>query len=67
MCKWPTQKHLRLYTQTMDDFETQLASIKQKLDQIETEVIMNQEAIESIEIRLRLLKTELDFESEQMI
>jgi len=51
----------------MDDFETQLASIKQKLDQIETEVIMNQEAIESIEIRLRLLKTELDFESEQMI
>jgi hypothetical protein len=28
---------------------------------------MNQEAIESIEIRLRLLKTELDFESDKMV
>lgn len=51
----------------MNDFETEIESVKKKLDQIETELIMNQEALESIEIRLRLLKTELDFESDKMV
>lgn len=48
----------------MDDFEAQVQAVKNKLDQIEMELSMNQEAIESIEMRLRLLNTELDFESE---
>ena len=51
----------------MNDFETELEAVKKKLDQIETELIMNQEALESIEIRLRLLKTELDFEADKMV
>jgi hypothetical protein len=51
----------------VNDFETEIESVKKKLDQIETELIMNQEALESIEIRLRLLKTELDFESDKMV
>jgi hypothetical protein len=51
----------------LNDFETELASVSKKLDQIEAELLMNQEAIESIEIRLRLLKTELDFESDKMV
>lgn len=51
----------------MSDFETELEAVKKKLDQIETEIVMNQEAIESIEIRLRLLKTELDFETDKMV
>ena len=51
----------------MSDFETELEAVKKKLDQIETELVMNQEAIESIEIRLRLLKTELDFETDKMV
>jgi hypothetical protein len=46
----------------LNNFEAELESISKKLDQIEAELIMNQEAIESIEMRLRLLKTELDFE-----
>ena len=51
----------------MNDFETELEAVKKKLDQIETELIMNQEALESIEMRLRLLKTELDFEADKMV
>jgi hypothetical protein len=51
----------------VNNFETELEAVKKKLDQIETELIMNQEALESIEIRLRLLKTELDFESDKMV
>jgi hypothetical protein len=51
----------------VSDFETELEAVKKKLDQIETELVMNQEAIESIEIRLRLLKTELDFETDKMV
>jgi hypothetical protein len=46
----------------MESFEQDIALISKKLDEIESELIMNQEAIESIEIRIRLLKTELDFE-----
>jgi hypothetical protein len=51
----------------LNDFEAELASVSKKLDQIEAEIIMNQEAIESIEIRLRLLKIELDFEADKMV
>lgn len=51
----------------MDQFEQELAEINRKLDAIESEIVMNQEAIESIEMRLRLLKIELDFEAEEMI
>ena len=51
----------------MNYFETELEAVKKKLDQIETELIMNQEALESIEMRLRLLKTELDFEADKMV
>jgi hypothetical protein len=51
----------------MDQFEQELAEINKKLDAIESELIMNQEAIESIEMRLRLLKIELDFESDKMV
>jgi hypothetical protein len=46
----------------VNDFEAEIEAVKKKLDQIETELIMNQEAMESIEMRVRLLKTELDFE-----
>jgi hypothetical protein len=45
----------------MDDFEAQVQAISSKLDEIEIELMMNQEATESLEIRLRLLRAELDF------
>jgi hypothetical protein len=48
----------------MDDFEQELDKINKNLDRLELEIAMSQEALESIEIRLRLLNTELDFESE---
>jgi chromosome segregation ATPase len=47
----------------MDDFEQEIDSINKKLDNLELEIAMSQEALESIEIRLRLLNIELDFES----
>jgi archaellum component FlaC len=48
----------------MEDFEQEIARLNGKLDNLELEIAMSQEALESIEIRLRLLNTELDFESE---
>jgi archaellum component FlaC len=48
----------------MEDFEQEIARLSNKLDNLELEIAMSQEALESIEIRLRLLNTELDFESE---
>lgn len=48
----------------MEDFEQELASITKKLDSLEIQIVMSQEAIESLEIRLRLLSTELDFDLE---
>jgi len=48
----------------MDDFEQEIDKINKNLDRLELEIAMSQEALESIEIRLRLLSTELDFESE---
>ena len=49
----------------MNDFEQELDKINKNLDRLELEVAMSQEALESIEIRLRLLNTELDFEAER--
>jgi archaellum component FlaC len=46
----------------MDDFEQELDSINKKLDSLELQIAMSQEALESLEIRLRLLNTELDFD-----
>ena len=48
----------------MDEFEQEIAKLNSKLDNLELEISMSQEALESIEMRLRLLNTELDFESE---
>jgi chromosome segregation ATPase len=48
----------------MNDFEQEIANINKKLDSLELEIAMSQEALESIEIRLRLLNAELDFEAE---
>jgi hypothetical protein len=48
----------------MDSFEQELNKISNKLDNLELEIAMSQEAVESMEIRLRLLSAELDFESE---
>jgi hypothetical protein len=41
----------------------QLKSIKKDLDAIEMQLAMNNEAIESIEMELRFLEAELDYES----
>jgi len=49
----------------MNDFEQELDKINKNLDRLEFEIAMSQEALESIEIRLRLLSTELDFEIEK--
>ena len=48
----------------MNEFEAEVAELSKKLDRLELEIAMSQEALESIEIRLRLLNTELDFETE---
>ena len=48
----------------MNEFEYEIAEISKKLDNLELEIAMSQEAVESMEIRLRLLSTELDFEAE---
>lgn len=47
----------------MSDFEAELANISNKLDKLELEITMSQEAVESIEMRLRLFSIELDFEA----
>ena len=48
----------------MENFEQEVARLNGKLDNLELEIAMSQEALESIEMRLRLLSTEIDFESE---
>ena len=48
----------------MNEFDAEIAEINKKLDNLELEIAMSQEALESIEMRLRLLNTELDFEAE---
>jgi hypothetical protein len=49
----------------MNSFEQELDKINKNLDRLELEIAMSQEALESIEIRLRLLNTELDFETKR--
>lgn len=48
----------------VNEFEAEIAELNKKLDGLELEISMSQEALESIEIRLRLLNTELDFDIE---
>jgi chromosome segregation ATPase len=48
----------------MNDFEQEIDKINKNLDRLELEIAMSQEALESIEIRLRLLNTELEFETQ---
>jgi hypothetical protein len=48
----------------MDDFQKEVDNISKRLDNLELEIAMSQEALESIEIRLRLLNTELEFEAQ---
>jgi putative hemolysin len=48
----------------VNEFEAEVAELNKKLDNLELEIAMSQEALESIEMRLRLLNTELDFETE---
>jgi hypothetical protein len=48
----------------VNEFEAEIIEVSKKLDKLELEIAMSQEALESIEIRLRLLNTELDFEAE---
>jgi putative hemolysin len=47
----------------VNEFEAEVAELSKKLDRLELEIAMSQEALESIEIRLRLFSTELDFET----
>ena len=46
----------------MTDIWEELRQIKKDLDAIDIQLAMNNEAIESIEIELRFLQTELDFQ-----
>lgn len=48
----------------MTDIWEELRQIKKDLDAIDIQLAMNNEAIESIEIELRFLQTELDFQDE---
>ena len=48
----------------MKDIEAEIAEVSRKLDSLELEIAMSQEALESIEIRLRFMNTELDFKIE---
>ena len=48
----------------LPSFEAEVESINQKLDEIEVELSKNLEILESIEIDIMLLKTELDFETD---
>lgn len=46
------------------DVWKQLQQIKKDLDSIDMQLAMNNEAIESIEMELRFLQAELDYEAE---
>ncbi len=47
----------------MEDIWASLSQIKKDLDAIDMQLSMNNEAIESIEMELRFLQTELDYEA----
>jgi hypothetical protein len=46
----------------MSNIEEELSSIKKDLDRIDLELAMNAEAIESIDMSLRFLQAELDYD-----
>lgn len=46
----------------MKEIEQELKEIKKLLDQVDMELQMNAEAIESIEMSLRFLMAEMDYE-----
>ncbi len=48
----------------MEDFLKEIKEISKKLDAIEIELFMNQEATQSIDMELRFLKTQIDYENE---
>lgn len=48
----------------MKDIWASLSQIKKDLDAIDMQLAMNNEAIESIEMELRFLQAEIDFENE---
>lgn len=45
----------------MDDLWQKLQEIKKDLDAVEMELAMNAEAIESVEMQLRMMLIELDY------
>jgi chaperonin cofactor prefoldin len=49
----------------MDDVWETLSQIKKELDSLEIQLAMNSESIESIEMELRFLQSELDYEIQQ--
>lgn len=51
--------------ESFEDFEKAINEISKKLDQIDMELSMSSEALETISINLMLLETELDFEAER--
>ena len=53
-----SQKRLLVYIMIEDE----LKKIKQQLDRIDIELAMNAEAIESIEMELRFLEAEIDYD-----
>ena len=48
----------------MNEIEAEIEELSKKLDQLEIELAMNMEALESIEVDIMLFKTELDYLAE---
>lgn len=48
----------------MNEIEAEIDRLNKKLDQLEMELAMNMEALESIEVDIMLFKTELDYLAE---
>lgn len=51
----------------MNNFDAEIVRLNKILDKLDIELAMNAEALESIEMRLRLLKIELDYQTEDDI
>jgi hypothetical protein len=48
----------------VNEIEAEIEELSKKLDQLEIELAMNMEALESIEVDIMLFKTELDYLAE---
>jgi ABC-type Zn uptake system ZnuABC Zn-binding protein ZnuA len=48
----------------VNEIEAEIKEINKKLDQLEIELAMNMEALESIEVDIMLFKAELDYLAE---